>query len=67
MRIWKVEREDHLINCLRPGEPCETGFDLLKKKQNDLDDILPLEAGDDDEDFHNIDELDLSDEEIDVE
>jgi len=60
--------EDDRINCLRPGEACEEGFELLKKKQRDLENVLLLAEGDAEEDFHNINEIYLeSDEELNFE
>ena len=54
--------EDDRINCLRPGEACE-GYELLKRKQSDLEDVLLLPEGDAEEDFQNIGEIDLESDE----
>ncbi len=60
--------EDNLITCFKPGHSCEAGLEILKKKKDDLDEVLLLEQSDPDEDFHNIEEMDLEtdDEEVDL-
>ena len=60
--------EDDRIHCLRPGEACEEGLSLLKKKQDAVEEVFLLTEGDEDEDFHNIDEADLDsdDDELDL-
>ena len=61
--LWHYDctewEEDNRILCLRPGEACEEGLSLLKKKQDALEELFLLPEGDKDEDFHNIDEADL--------
>ena len=49
--------EDNLIHCLREGEACEAGLDLLKK-QGELEEVFLLPEVDE-EDFHNIEEIEL--------